>query len=66
MYFGTFIDREGYFLDTVHFPPVAAQYHWRGRGIYHIRGKIMEEFGAISIEASYLQKLRYKDDPRYL
>jgi error-prone DNA polymerase len=66
MYFGTFIDREGYFLDTVHFPPVAAQYHWRGRGIYHIRGKIMEEFGAISIEASFLQKLRYKDDPRYL
>jgi DNA polymerase-3 subunit alpha len=66
MYFGTFIDREGYFLDTVHFPPVAQQYQWRGKGIYAIRGKVSEEFGAISIEATYLEKLRYMDDPRYL
>ena len=66
MYFGTFIDREGHFLDTVHFPPVAQQYQWRGKGIYAIRGKVSEEFGAISIEATYLEKLRYMDDPRYL
>lgn len=66
MYFGTFIDREGYFLDTVHFPPAAQHYQWRGKGIYVIKGKVMEEFGAISIEATYLEKLRYMDDPRYL
>lgn len=65
MYFGTFIDREGYFMDTVHFPPVAEQYHWRGKGIYIVKGKVSEEFGAISIEAHYLEKLRLKDDPRY-
>jgi len=45
---------------------VAQQYQWRGKGIYAIRGKVSEEFGAISIEATYLEKLRYMDDPRYL
>ncbi len=65
MYFGTFIDRRGFFLDTVHFPPVAEKYHWRGNGVYVIKGKVSEEFGALSIEANYLEKLRFKDDPRY-
>lgn len=66
MYFGTFLDRKGKFLDTVHFPPVSGQYHWRGKGIYVVKGKVTEEFGAISVEASYMEKLRYKDDPRYI
>lgn len=65
MYFGTFIDREGYFMDTVHFPPISEQYQWRGKGIYIVKGKVSEEFGAISIEAQYLEKIRLKDDPRY-
>jgi DNA polymerase-3 subunit alpha len=65
MYFGTFIDREGYFLDTVHFPPVSSNYQWRGKGIYHVEGKVCEEFGAISIEVSFMEKLAYMSDPRY-
>jgi DNA polymerase-3 subunit alpha len=65
MYFGTFLDRAGNFLDTVHFPPISERYAWRGKGIYIIKGKVSEEFGAISIEAQYLEKIRLKDDPRY-
>jgi len=65
MYFGNFIDRDGFFLDSVHFPPVAEKYPFYGRGIYMVRGKVCEEFGAISIEAEYMSKLRYMDDPRY-
>ena len=65
MYFGTFLDQEGHFIDTVHFPPIAARYPFRGRGIYQIRGKVVEEFGFYSIEVSGLWKEKYRTDPRY-
>jgi len=65
MYFGTFLDREGQFLDTVHFPPVASRYPWRGRGVYEISGLVMDDFEAISIECLSLRKLAYKPDPRF-
>ena len=66
MYFGTFLDCAGHFIDTVHFPPVAARYPFRGRGIYHIRGKVVEEFDFYSIEVSAIWKINYMVDPRYL
>jgi len=65
MYFGTFLDQAGHFIDTVHFPPVAARYPFRGRGIYHIRGKVVEEFGFYSIEVSGIWKINYLEDPRF-
>jgi len=65
MYFGTFIDRDGEFLDTVHFPPVAAKYPFRGRGIYSITGRVVEEFGFYSIEVLSMEKERFIDDPRF-
>ena len=65
MYFGTFIDREGQWLDTVHFPPVAAKYPFRGRGIYEVKGKVLEEFGCYNVEADYMRKLPIVEDPRY-
>ena len=65
MHFGTFLDRQGYFLDTVHFPPVAARYPFRGRGMYRIKGKVVEEFGFYSIEVEELHRVPYVDDPRY-
>lgn len=64
MYFGTFIDREGRFLDTVHFPPSVAAQPYRGRGIYLIKGKVMVEFGYHSIEVSHFEKLPIMTDPR--
>lgn len=65
MQFGTFVDRAGYFIDTVHFPPVAAQFPFRGRGVYNITGKVTEEFGFFSIEVQQLAKCSMVEDPRY-
>lgn len=65
MQFGTFLDRKGFFLDTVHFPPVAAKYPFRGRGVYRIIGKVMEEFGFYSIEVGECYKEDMIEDPRY-
>jgi DNA polymerase-3 subunit alpha len=60
MSFATFIDREGYFFDTTHFPPVLARYPFRGRGIYRIEGKVAEEFGFYSIEVQQMEKIPIK------
>ena len=66
MQFGTFIDQSGAFLDTVHFPPVAAKYPFNGRGIYRIVGKVTEEFDFLTIEVIHMAKEPYIDDPRYV
>ncbi|MCB0476208.1 MAG: hypothetical protein KDC69_11060, partial [Flavobacteriaceae bacterium] len=58
-------DYDGDFIDTVHFPPVAAKYPFRGKGIYRIRGKVMEEFDCITIEVNAMHKLAIIEDPRY-
>ncbi|WP_353779684.1 DNA polymerase III subunit alpha [Winogradskyella sp. 3972H.M.0a.05] len=65
MHFGTFLDVLGDFIDTVHFPPIAKKYPFRGKGIYEITGKVMEEFDCISIEVSKMEKLPIISDPRY-
>ncbi|MDN3724053.1 DNA polymerase III subunit alpha [Aequorivita sp. SDUM287046] len=65
MYFGNFVDREGYFVDTVHFPPVANQYRFRGKGIYSIIGKVIDEFDCITIEVIKMERLAIIQDPRY-
>ena len=64
MQFGTWLDREGHFIDTTHFPPIAAKYPFRGKGIYEIRGKIVEEFDFLSMEITAMRKLQYIHDPR--
>ncbi len=65
MFFGNFLDIDGDFIDTVHFPPIAAKYPFRGRGIYRITGVVMEEFECISIEVSSMERLAIIEDPRY-
>jgi DNA polymerase-3 subunit alpha len=57
MYFGTWIDLDGHWLDTVHFPPVATEYPFRGPGCYCIEGKVTEEYGFISIEVSKMERM---------
>lgn len=65
MHFGNFLDRDGDFIDTVHFPPVAAKFPFRGKGIYSITGKVMIEFDCVSIEVSQMERLAVIEDPRY-
>ncbi|WP_242084818.1 DNA polymerase III subunit alpha [Aestuariivivens sediminis] len=65
MCFGTFLDIEGNFLDTVHFPPVAAKHPFRGKGVYSIIGRVLEEFDCVTIEVSEMYRLPIIEDPRY-
>jgi DNA polymerase-3 subunit alpha len=63
MAFGTFIDQEGTFFDTVHFPPALKAHPFRGKSVYEIRGKVTEEFGVWSIEAETLMRLELQSRP---
>lgn len=65
MNFGTFIDLEGHFIDTTHFPNVVQYHPFRGRGVYLITGKVVEEFDFYSLEVSAMEKLPYMTDPRF-
>lgn len=65
MHFGTFLDYDGDFIDTVHFPPVATKYPFRGKGIYVITGKVMVEFDCVNIEVSSMERAAIIEDPRY-
>jgi len=65
MSFGTWLDQEGQFFDSTHFPPSLAAYPFRGKGCYLIYGKITEDFGFPSLEATKLEKLPFVKDERY-
>jgi len=66
MNFGNFVDRDGAFLDTVHFPDVATRYPFRGKGVYALTGKVVEEWDFQTIEVERMERLPYVDDPRYV
>lgn len=57
MWFGTFLDADGNFFDTTHFPDAAPVYPFRGTGCYLILGKVVEDFGFPSIEVIKFAKL---------
>lgn len=65
MFFGTFLDSNGNWLDTVHFPEIAKQYRFRGNGIYKIKGKVVVDYDCVSVEVQYMEKLGVIEDPRY-
>lgn len=60
MSFGTFLDAELNWIDTVHFPPSFAQYPLESRGFYKITGKVVEDFGVYSVEVQCMFKVGYK------
>ncbi len=65
MTFGSFIDPAGDFWDSTQFPSVAAQFPFRGRGVYRLTGYVEEEFGHFSLRTQFMEKLPWKADPRY-
>lgn len=65
MFFGTFLDEEDEWLDTVHFPQIAARFPFRGTGVYYVRGRVLVEYDCVNIEVDYLEKLTVIEDPRY-
>ncbi len=65
MSFGSFIDPAGDFWDSTQFPSVEAKYPFRGRGVYRLTGIVEEEFGHCSLNVQHMEKLPWKQDPRY-
>ena len=65
MFFGTFLDEAGGWLDTVHFPNVALQFLFRGKGVYKVFGTVISEYDAITVEVKYMEKMAVIEDPRY-
>ncbi|TKK65425.1 DNA polymerase III subunit alpha [Ilyomonas limi] len=61
MYFGSFLDKNLDWIDTVHFPDIAAKYPIHNSGFYKITGKVTEDFGVHSIEVYTMFKVGYKN-----
>tara|TARA_R100000935_G_scaffold9237_1_gene18980 strand:+ start:1969 stop:4959 length:2991 start_codon:yes stop_codon:yes gene_type:complete len=65
MHFGTFVDTEGVFFDTVHFPQISEKYDISSVGIYFIKGKVVDDLGCLSIIVDFIERLPMIQDPRY-
>ena len=57
MNFGTWLDKNGHWFDTVHFPQIARAFSLRGPGCYLIKGKVINDFGFISIDVKSTERL---------
>jgi len=65
MNFGTWIDVEGGYFDTTHFPQTLAKYPFKGLGCYLLLGKVVVDFDFPSIEITKMARLPLIPDPRY-
>ena len=65
MSFGTWLDEEGKYFDTTHFPPQLDRYPFKGKGLYLIHGKVTDDFDFASLEVESMEKLPYRKDGRY-
>jgi DNA polymerase III subunit alpha len=60
MNFGTFLDKNGKWIDTTHFPQVVKQYPFTGRRCcYLITGKVVVEFGFYSLDVVEMRRLDF-------
>ncbi len=68
MCFGTFLDSEGLWIDTVHFPPSLKAYPFRGPGCYVLKGKVVTEFDFLSMEITEMRRINTlnPDDDRQM
>lgn len=60
MHFGTFLDKAGDWIDTVHFPGSFQYSPFQGKGFYIMKGKVMEEFHVHTIEVECCTKVGIK------
>ena len=60
MCFASFLDYKLNWLDTVFFPEAFRRFPLRGRGFYRICGKVLEEYGAFSIDVRAMEPIGYK------
>ncbi|NOT50072.1 MAG: DNA polymerase III subunit alpha [Chitinophagaceae bacterium] len=60
MYFGTFLDANLDWVDTVHFPDSARAYPIEKDGFYKATGKVTMDFGVVSLEVSKMERVSYR------
>lgn len=65
MYFGTWIDAEGNYFDTVHFPDSLQQYPFQGGGCYLLLGRVEVDYHFPTITILKMAKMPFIPDPRY-
>lgn len=66
MYFGTWIDSNGDYFDSVHFPHSLEQHPFQGSGCYLLLGTIQIEYEVPTLQILKMAKLPYISDPRYV
>lgn len=64
MMFAYWLDTDGEFWDSVHFPRVASEQPITGRGVYLVEGTVTEEFGHYALIARSCVRLAFVGDPR--
>lgn len=65
MYFGTWIDAEGNYFDTAHFPDYLEQYPFQGGGCYLLLGTVEVDYHFPTITVLKMAKMPFIPDPRY-
>jgi len=65
MYFGYFLDEEGNYFDTVHFPASLRRSKFTGKGVYVLTGVVSETYGHPALTIRTMQRIPFLPDPRY-
>lgn len=65
MYFGTWIDANGNYFDTAHFPDSLQNYPFQGGGCYLLSGTVEIDFHCPTVTITKMAKMPFIPDPRY-
>ncbi|TDW46677.1 DNA polymerase III alpha subunit [Flavobacterium sp. 270] len=66
MYFGTWIDNEGAYFDTAHFPDSLVNFPFQGGGCYLLLGTVEIDYYFPTITIHKMAKMPFIPDPRYM
>lgn len=65
MYFGTWVDANGDYFDTAHFPDCLEKYPFQGGGCYLLLGTVEVDYHFPTITILKMAKMPFIPDPRY-
>jgi len=65
MYFGTWIDANGEYFDTAHFPDSLKEYDFQGGGCYLLLGTVEIDYHFPTVTVHKMAKMQMIPDPRY-
>lgn len=65
MFFGTWIDADGEYFDTAHFPDNLKKFPFTGGGCYLLLGQVEVDFHFPTITVLKMAKMPFIPDPRY-